>query len=187
MDNKKLLVLSDSHGGITLFKAALSWAKKHTPPEGAISAAVFLGDGISDIQAASDAAGFDSNWIIVRGNNDYSFSINNNSSLQDSAVFDFGGHCFYACHGHRHNLYGGYHTLISAAKSSKADVALFGHSHTPFYKKADGVSLVNPGSVSRPRSKAGATFAVIECPEGKPVKVEFFNVGTKGEIAPVKI
>jgi putative phosphoesterase len=176
MDNKKLLVLSDSHGGVSALKSIFLWVKEHTPPNDTICGAIFLGDGISDLKPAVDATALEISWAFVNGNNDYDFS------FPQATAFDFGGHCFFACHGHRHSLYGGYHTLIAAAKNAKADVALFGHSHVPFYKKIDGLSLINPGSVARPRSKTGATFAVINCQENNSITVEFYGIGSKGEI-----
>jgi len=176
MDSKKLLVLSDTHGGVTALKAVLDWAKDRTPPNDAICAAAFLGDGISDLRPAADAAGFFCEWKLVGGNNDYGYSI------PSTAALDFGDHRFFLCHGHRHSLYSGYHALIAAARSAGANAALFGHTHVPFLKNADGITLINPGSIGRPRSRAGATFAVIECTEGEPLKTEFWGIGAHGVI-----
>jgi len=176
MANKKLLVFSDSHGSLSALKALFNWAKERHSPNGTIIASAFLGDGFSDLQKAAEATGFLSDWKIVCGNNDYTHHI------QEAAVFDLADHRFFMCHGHRQSIYRGYHLLLSAAKNNGADVALFGHSHVPFYENIDGISLINPGSVARPRSKTGATFAVIECPEGEPVIVEFFGVDDNGVI-----
>jgi hypothetical protein len=180
MSSKKLLVFSDSHGHLTFLKAVLNWAKDHIPPNGTIYAAACMGDGLSDLQKAADATGFYSDWKIVRGNNDYGIQ------APETAVFDFAGHRFFMCHGHRHSLYGGYHSLIAAAKKSEADVVLFGHSHAPFFKIVDGITLVNPGSVGRSRSSVGETFAVIECIEGEPLKAEFFGIDAKREIKKIQ-
>jgi putative phosphoesterase len=181
MDSKKLLLLSDTHGSITALKAVLDWAKNRTPPNDSICCAAFLGDGISDLRPAADAAGFFCEWKIVGGNNDYSFS------MPEAAVFDLGDHRFFMCHGHRFGLYGGYHTLIAVAKNAGADAAFFGHSHVPYIKNTDGILLINPGSIGRPRSKTGATFAVVECTDGEPLKAEFWGIGTRGEIRALKL
>jgi putative phosphoesterase len=181
MDNKKLLVFSDTHGSVKLLKTVLSWAKDHTPPAGTICAAAFLGDGVSDLRPAADAAGFYCDWKLINGNNDFSYS------LPETAVFDFGDYRFFMCHGHRHGLYGGYHSLIAAARASNADAALFGHAHVPFCKTIDGIFLLNPGSLGRPRSRIGSTFAVIECTHGRPLKAEFYGIGSRGEILQVKL
>jgi putative phosphoesterase len=155
MDNR-LLVISDSHGDVPALIAVLKWANAKD-----IDTAVFLGDGIENISPAADAAGFFRPWRVVRGNNDFDFS------RQESAVINFGGHCIYLCHGHRLSLYAGHHSLVAAAKKAQADTALFGHTHVPYHKVLNGVLLVNPGSIGRPRSRAGATFAVIEAADGK--------------------
>ncbi|MCL2244037.1 MAG: YfcE family phosphodiesterase [Treponema sp.] len=174
MDSKKLLLLSDTHGNITALKTVLRWANDHVPPNDTICSAAFLGDGISDLRPASDAAGFSCNWALTGGNNDYGYQ-------SEAGVFDFGENRFFMCHGHRHSLYGGYHTLIASARNNGANAALFGHSHVPLLKYADGIFLINPGSVGNPRSKIGASFAVIECAAGKPLQVEFWGIN-KGEI-----
>jgi putative phosphoesterase len=172
MENKKLLVISDTHGNTPALKRVFDWAKNLTP-NGAITTVVFLGDGLYDLRRAADAIGFFCDWKLVRGNNDYEHSI------PEAAVFDFNGHRFFMCHGNRHSLYGGYHTLIAAARNVDAEAALFGHTHIPCYKTENGILLINPGSVGSPRSRIGATFAVIECAPEEALKVQFFEIGAQ--------
>jgi len=180
-DGKKLLVFSDTHGNISRLKAVFDWANKHTPPNGTICAAAFLGDGIGDLEPASKATGFFCEWKLVRGNNDYGYSV------PETAVMEFAGNCFFLCHGHRHSLYGGYHSLAAAAVNAGANAALYGHSHVPHVRNAEGVLLINPGSVGRPRSKAGHTFAVIECKDGQPLEVKFYQIGEHEKIKELKL
>jgi len=179
MDSEKFLLISDSHGHISALKAVLAWAQNQSQSGNLINSAVFLGDGAADLQSA--AAGFYSGWRIVRGNNDY------DTSLPDSAIFDFADNRFFMCHGHRHALYGGYHSLVSAARANDANAALFGHTHIPCYKSVNGVLLINPGSVSRPRSREGATFAVVECAQGSQPTAEFWGISEKFEIKKLKL
>ncbi|MCL2197046.1 MAG: YfcE family phosphodiesterase [Treponema sp.] len=181
MDNKKLLVLSDSHGGISALKAVLNWANNYIPPNGTICAAAFLGDGLSDLKPSVDATGFICDWKCVSGNNDYG------TNLPDALTFDYAEHRFFICHGHRYGLYGGHHALIAAARNNNADIVLFGHSHVPHSKTIDGIKLINPGSVARPRSRIGATFAVIEFPESQPINVDFYGIGDESKIEKLKI
>jgi hypothetical protein len=181
MSSKKLLVFSDSHGSISALKAVFSWANERIPPNGAICAAACCGDGLSDLRTAADATGFYSDWKVVCGNNDY------NIQAPESVVFEFAEHRFFMCHGHRHGLYNGYHSLLAAAKHNDADAVLFGHSHVPYYKIVDSISIINPGSVGRSRSRIGETFAVIECIDDKPLKVEFWGVGANGSIKKVNL
>ncbi|MCL2210103.1 MAG: YfcE family phosphodiesterase [Treponema sp.] len=181
MENKKLLVVSDTHGCLSALRAVLTWANNHMPPNDTIACAAFAGDGVSDLSQASNAAGFSCEWKFIRGNNDY------NHSVPDISVFDFNSHLFFMCHGHRHSLYSGYHALLNSGKNNNADVVIFGHTHVPYLKRVGGILIVNPGSVGRPRSRAGATFAVIECVSGEIPKAEFFQIGTHGTIRKVKI
>ena len=179
MSEKKLLVFSDSHGDVSAVKAVFAWAVDHLPPKDSICTVAFCGDGLADLQQAADATGFYSDWKLVGGNNDYSFS------LASSTVFDFADHRFFMCHGHRHNIYSNFHTLAAAGRASEADIVLFGHAHVPVKYTEDGILIVNPGSISRPRSKVGATFAVIEC--GEKVDVVFYGIIGRGLIREVKI
>jgi len=182
MDSNKLLVFSDTHGSIPSLNAVMNWAKDRLPPNDTISCAVFLGDGISDLGRAAEETGFYCNLRVVCGNNDY-----RTSSAPEAAVFDFCDYRFFICHGHRHSLYGGFHSLIAAARNSQANVVLYGHTHVPSFKKVDGLLLVNPGSVGRPRSRVGASFAVIECAANGSLTTEFFGIGDKGKIKKLKI
>ncbi|MCL2264907.1 MAG: metallophosphoesterase [Treponema sp.] len=178
---KSLLVISDSHGSVTTLKKVFDWAKDRIPPKGTICAAVCLGDGLADIRIAAEAAGFFCDWKIICGNNDYGIQ------APETAVFDFADKRFFITHGHRYNLYNGFNTLLAAAGNSEADAALFGHTHLPYYKNINGILLINPGSVSRPRSRIGATFAVIKCEEDKPLIVEFYGIGRHSDIRLIEI
>jgi len=181
MNGKKLLVFSDSHGYVKSLKAVFSWANERLPPNDTIRMVACLGDGLSDLRNAADATGFYCEWKLICGNNDYDFP------GPDSAVLEFADHRFYMCHGHRHNLSAGVHALIASARHNNADTVLFGHTHVPFFKITDGITIINPGSVGSPRSRIGASFAVIECPEESQLKVDFYGIGDKGKIKKVKI
>ena len=173
MNGKNILLLSDTHGDVKSLKKIFLWTQEYFQGSETISTVVFLGDGISDLSPAASATGFFADWKIVSGNNDF------NHSLPGNSVFDFSGNRFFICHGHRHNLYSGFYPLIAAARSSSANVVLFGHTHVPFYKKEEGILLINPGSIGSPRSKLGKTFAIIECVSNEPLKVDFWIVCEK--------
>ena len=175
------MVLSDTHGNVAPLIKVMNWARDRLPPNDSICAATFLGDGISDLHKAVDATGFFCDWKLVCGNNDYGHL------TPESVVFDFCGYRFFMCHGHRHGVYVSYHSLVTAAQSNEANVVLFGHAHVPFYKTVEGILLLNPGSVGRPRSRIGATFAVIECIEGEPLKTEFFRIGEQEDVWQVEL
>jgi len=165
--NGKLLVLSDIHGNMPAILAVLRWAAGELANS---DMAVFLGDGLRELSVAQRQATLSCEWKKVRGNNDDS------PTAPESEVFDFGGHRFYLCHGHRHALYNGFDKLAASALKAGADAALFGHIHVPCLETVNGLLLVSPGGIGRARSSAGETFAVIECMPGKPLKVHFWGI-----------
>ncbi|MCL2764268.1 MAG: metallophosphoesterase [Treponema sp.] len=181
MSGKKLLVFSDSHGSVSALKAVFKWANDRIPPNDTICATACLGDGLSDLRRAADETGFYSDWKIVCGNNDYGIQ------APESVIFDFADRRFFMCHGHRHGLYSGYYKLLAAAENKEADAVLFGHSHIPYFSDEDGIALINPGSIGQPRSRIGATFAVIECIENKPLIAQFYGIGEKYKIKQIKL
>lgn len=59
--------------------------------------------------------------------------------------------------------------LVDRARSQLADVAIYGHTHQPrCYETADGILVINPGSVSEPRQMDydyKRTYAVLQFDE----------------------
>jgi len=165
--SSKLLVLSDIHGNMPAIVAVLKWAAGELANS---DMAVFLGDGIRELALARErAGGLTCEWKKVRGNND-------EAPASESDVFDFGGHRFFICHGHRHALYNGFDKLAAAAAKAGADAALFGHIHVPCLENVKGLLLVCPGAIGRARSNAGESFALIECMPEKPLKTRFWGI-----------
>ena len=165
--SNKILALSDIHGNMPAIIAVLRWAAGELANS---DMAVFLGDGLRELALARQQTGFSCEWKKVRGNNDDS------PTAPESEVFDFGGHRFYICHGHRYALYNGFDKLAAAALKAGADAALFGHIHVPCLETVNGLLLVSPGSIGRARGSAGETFAVIECMPEKPLAVRFWGI-----------
>jgi len=175
MDSKKLVVLSDSHGEVDALAAVLRWAKNN-----AVDTAVFLGDGIHDMPRAETASGFSGAIKMVRGNSDYTASTA--TPMKEIDLFDFAGHRFLLCHGHRYSLHNGFDLLVAAARNNNADTALYGHTHVPHCETVNGVLLLNPGSVGKPRCSAGTTFAVIECVPEQPLQPVFWGIDSANNI-----
>jgi putative phosphoesterase len=179
----QILVISDSHGNIAALTTVLEWVRS----EGlACQAAIFLGDGYEDLAPASRQAGFVLPWHSVRGNGDYHFSIPDNLTLEISS------RKLFLSHGHRYHVRENNATIAAIARNAGAEAALFGHTHIPHCTTNDGIFLLNPGSISRPRSNAGCTFAVLECPAsaspqgGDPLSARFFTLVDRGGKSIVK-
>jgi putative phosphoesterase len=75
--------------------------------------------------------------------------------LADYALLDINGSTVFITHGHTHNL--------SALPPLKAgDVLLHGHTHIPACEKQDGITYLNPGSVSIPKAGSAHSYMVLE-------------------------
>lgn len=145
---KQALIFSDSHGNI---EKLLDVVKRYPKAE-----AVFhLGDVEGDADRVRHCTSYP--VYMVRGNCDYI------SDLPQQIVTTFGGKKIGMCHGHRYLNYGGVDTLRYWALEQQVDIAMFGHTHVPFLEQSSSVTLINPGSISRPRQEGHIpTYAVME-------------------------
>lgn len=72
----------------------------------------------------------------------------------------YGGVSFLMAHGHNWNVKRDYTAAIQAARSRKAHILLFGHTHVPCcIQEEDGLWVVNPGSIRDSGSYAVITIA----------------------------
>ena len=63
------------------------------------------------------------------------------------------GHKAFITHGHYYGVSMGPEGLVDEAKSRGCDIAMYGHTHRPFLDVIDGVTVLNPGSLSYPRQE----------------------------------
>lgn len=84
---------------------------------------------------------------MVRGNCDW------DSELPTVDTFAFGSHKIFLVHGHRHEVDYDDNVLAWSAKENGCDIAIYGHTHVPDDSVVDGVRIINPGSLSRPRQE----------------------------------
>jgi len=150
----KAIVFSDSHGSSYLMNELCTKFKSK------IDCIIHLGDCVEDTEDFRDLC---PNTAIyqVRGNNDYG------SSYPSSQIISFGGKRIFMVHGHRQRVYYNTDSLYYAAMEEFADIALFGHTHVPYLENEGGILMLNPGSISLPRSSLGKTFAFITIENGK--------------------
>lgn len=144
----KIAIISDSHGyidNIALFEKRLK----------GVDALWHLGDHADDAEQL--AARLNCGFVAVRGNCDPF------SDAPLTYTLRWHGKCFLLLHGH---TVSGRLPLLYAAKEAQADAVLFGHSHVPSVESADGVLLVNPGSLSRPRTSKGPSVALLTLTDG---------------------
>lgn len=91
----------------------------------------------------------------VAGNNDWY------STHPDSQLITFADKNIFFAHGHTYGVKHGYERIIQKAKDVKADICLFGHTHTPYIDRIDGICLMNPGAV------CNNSYGIIDIAGGK--------------------
>ena len=147
-------VFSDSHGDQ---KALYDLMEKM----GYVDAVCFLGDVSRDAMFLCDLCGampHQPPFYGVKGNNDLA------SRLPDSLIADLGGRRAYLTHGH---MNAGPLSLAYRALENECEIALFGHTHIPFYSYEQGVLLVNPGSAGNYCRGGSARASVLEITKEK--------------------
>ena len=156
----KVLIVSDSHGRTENLKGIISVEK---PFDLMIHCGdVELSDDYRELVAMADTPVY-----AVAGNCDVF------SSLEHQVDFDFQGHHILVVHGYYEGVNNGLDGLYRKAKLLGADVALFGHTHMPFYREEDGIVFANPGSTDKPRQAGGEkTYMVMDIEPGKKIAIE---------------
>ena len=139
----RILVVSDVHGRVGRLYEAIE-------QQPTAKAVIFLGDGLRQAEDAAERYP-DRDFYMVPGNCD--FGAGGIPVRQET----FGGKRFYFTHGHRHDVKYTLYRLDLAARVAEADVALFGHTHTPYEEYADGLYLLNPGSLGY-----GGTYGYVD-------------------------
>jgi len=85
--------------------------------------------------------------LIVAGNNDIF------TELPREVVLPLAGHRLLVVHGHRQSVHGGLSGLKRLALLNGCDTVLFGHTHRPVIALEDGITFLNPGSLTYPRQE----------------------------------
>lgn len=134
----RILIVSDTHGRHSGFDTALRQA-------GAIDMLIHLGDtegGEHYMDAMTDCPAY-----IVSGNNDFF------SELPREMEIPIGKYKAFLTHGHYYYVSLGTERLLEEAKARGADIVMFGHTHKPLLEQSEGITILNPGSLSFPRQE----------------------------------
>lgn len=132
----KVLIISDTHRRLDNFEKVL----QITP---SIDYLVHCGDVCGEDDWVEAMAGCPT--TIVRGNCDWG------SDLDRTAVVELGGHRAFVAHGDAYHVSYDLEELAEAAKENGCSIAFYGHTHIPSVKNVNGVTCVNPGSLTNPR------------------------------------
>ena len=147
----KVLVISDSHGANSGIEEALSL---HTDAKHVL----FLGDGFRSV---SDLAFCypEREFLLLAGNCDFG------ADAPHEALWVINGYRIFACHGHTQMVKYGPGAAIQRAKTEKAQVLLYGHTHEAYCGYEDGLYVMNPGSISQPRASSKKSYGLLELSE----------------------
>lgn len=148
----KILVLSDSHAAMSFMRLCIRSVKP--------DAVVHLGDYYDDGTAIAEEFGL-SRFYQVPGNCDkYRIC----SPVPETLVEKVCGVKLFMTHGHIHRVKTGLGALVTDARRTGAQAALFGHTHAAYcQQEEDGLWVVNPGSCGY----YGGSAALIEAENGK--------------------
>ena len=136
----KILVVSDTHRKDDNLKLVLS-------EECPLDMLIHRGDAEGSEHFIPDWVNPECRMEMVLGNNDFF------SRLDREREIDIAGHKAFITHGHYYGVSMGPEGLVDEAKSRGCDIAMYGHTHRPFLDVIDGVTVLNPGSLSYPRQE----------------------------------
>ncbi len=141
----RIYVISDTHArtdkAIEIYKTLKD-----------IDLIVHLGDHWNDAKKIKEQLNVP--LIGVKGNMDGSFARDGYHILET----DFGR--IFLAHGHMENVKSGLENIIYRAGSLQCRAAFFGHTHVPLLLEAEGIYLLNPGSLSLPVGGRKGSYAV---------------------------
>lgn len=134
----RVLVISDTHGRHANLDRALEEA-------GEIDEFIHLGDVEGGEEYINAVVNCEKH--MVRGNNDFF------SDLPREEEFYLGKYKVFITHGHAYYASLDPEYIFEEGMSRKADIVMFGHTHRPYFEQKDGITIINPGSISYPRQE----------------------------------
>ena len=154
----KILIVSDTHG-----QDEFMWDV--VADEEPIDVFVHCGDIEHEIDDLVEEMGCP--CYICAGNNDFMCNI------PEMVEFKLGKYKVLLLHGHHYNIYRDQSALFYLAKENEADIVMFGHLHEPIVKSEDGITIVNPGSMTYPRQMgARPSYIIMTIGDGEEPKYE---------------
>ena len=156
----KILLLSDNHGNYDTVSEILE--REHSQ----VDLVLHCGD--------SEFAPNDPIWKrvdgVVKGNLDFY----NEYPIDLTFETEYGN--IFLTHGHRYQVGLGNELILHEASQSDATMIFHGHMHVSYAQYTNGILLVNPGSISRPRSNhMHKTYAIVSL-ESERIEVIFYNL-----------
>ncbi len=162
---KRILVLSDSHGGMVFMR----YCVERVNPD----VIVHLGDY------------YDDSWLLheeyrtipmicVAGNCD---RWRTPPSVPEVLIDRVLGVDLLLTHGHRHNVKWDLSLLTRAAQEAKVQAVLYGHTHEAYCRKDGNLWILNPGACG----SWGGSAGIVEVEQGKILRCFLFQYGDEVE------
>lgn len=146
-------VFSDSHGDLTGLREAL----KHGGP---FDLVLHCGDYFEDMVKSMDSCETPYNGVC--GNVDVVRHAPTELEIEVSGVK------IYVTHGHLYDVKHSLNRLYYKGLETGAQVCLFGHTHIATVIEHEGLILMNPGSLSRPKGGKGRSYGIVEIADKIP-------------------
>ena len=148
----KILVLSDSHSGLSFMRECIDTIKP--------DAIVHLGDYYDDAQTMGEAYPHIPLFQVPGNCDRYRCP----PFAQEILILPVCGVNLYMTHGHLHRVKMTDTQLLKDARASRVDAVLYGHTHIPDCRQEpDGLWVLNPGSCG----SWGGSVGLIETNDGK--------------------
>lgn len=156
----RIMVVSDSHSGLSYMKL---WGKLLKP-----QVIIHLGDYYDDGQVMGEEFP-DCRLLQVPGNCDRYRCIGQEPEVIFARLDGVG---VFMTHGHLHHVKSGLGGLIAAARTARAQVALYGHTHEALcLELEDGLRIMNPGSCG----SSGGSVGLIQIEQGNITVFRILN------------
>ena len=148
----KILVLSDSHAGLSFMRSCISKVRP--------DAVIHLGDYFDDGQTLSEEYPH-LPFYQVAGNCD---KYRAPAWAKEILCMQVGGVMLYMTHGHRHHVKLTTYSLLQDARAAGAAAVLYGHTHVALcHQEEDGLWILNPGACG----SSGGSAGIIETCDNK--------------------
>lgn len=184
-----ILIISDTHGDISAVEKVLY---THGEEKDVL---MFAGDGIEDFLQFIILAKSDTDlkkfippvFCLVKGNSDlsnkYDINVLEDNGIYKQERFKFPDYISLSVckrqiiltHGDHFDVDLNLISFMNFVKQNNAKIGIYGHSHFPEIHELNGVFLINPGSLSKPRRNSQKSCAVLTITQNEKPAVKFLN------------